>query len=326
MRRRGYRSGSRDIRVRGDGGRRYPWPVTPEQLSALVVAALTALVERGAMTLPDGVPGSVTVERPRNKEHGDYATNVALQLGKRSSLGNPRALAQLLADELAAGEGIEKVDIAGPGFLNITVAAGAQGQVAADIVAAGAAYGSSEEFAGERINLEFVSANPTGPIHIGGVRWAAVGDSLGRIFAKTGARVAREYYFNDHGAQIDRFARSLLASAQGDEVPEDGYGGDYIAEIATAVAEKHPEVLSLPGPRGAGGLPRRGRGDDVRRDQGEPARVRRRLRRLLPRERPARERRRGAGDRRGCARSATSTSRTARSGCAPRSTATTGTG
>ena len=115
-------------------------------------------------------------------------------------------------------------------------------------MAAGASYGASEAFAGENINLEFVSANPTGPIHIGGVRWAAVGDSLGRIFAKTGARVTREYYFNDHGAQIDRFARSLLASAQGDEVPEDGYGGDYIAEIATAVKEKRPEVLTLPDP------------------------------------------------------------------------------
>src|SRR3978361_1356348 len=116
-----------DIRCEGEGGRRYPWPVTPEQLSALVVAALTALVERGSMTLPDGVPVSVPVERPRSKEHGDYATNVALQLGKRSSLGNPRALAQLLADELASTDGIEKVDIAGPGFLNITVAAGAPG-------------------------------------------------------------------------------------------------------------------------------------------------------------------------------------------------------
>ncbi|MBV9831317.1 MAG: arginine--tRNA ligase [Marmoricola sp.] len=220
--------------------------MTPEQLSALVVAALTALVERGAVTLPDGVPAAVTVERPRNREHGDYATNVALQLGKRSSLGNPRELASLLADELAADEGIEKVDIAGPGFLNITVAAGAQGRVAADIVAAGEAYGSSSEFAGEKINLEFVSANPTGPIHIGGVRWAAVGDSLGRIFEMTGAQVTREYYFNDHGAQIDRFARSLLASARGEPVPEDGYGGDYIAEIATAVLEKRPDALTLP--------------------------------------------------------------------------------
>jgi arginyl-tRNA synthetase len=219
--------------------------VTPEQLSALVVAALTALVERGEVTLPDGPPAAVTVERPRNREHGDYATNVALQLGKRSSLGNPRALAQLLAEELSADDGVERVDVAGPGFLNITVAAGAQGRVAADVVAAGEAYGGSAELAGEKVNLEFVSANPTGPIHIGGVRWAAVGDSLGRIFEKTGAQVTREYYFNDHGAQIDRFARSLLASAQGRAVPEDGYGGDYIAEIATAVLEKRPDALSL---------------------------------------------------------------------------------
>jgi len=220
--------------------------VTPEQLSALVVAALTALVERGAVTLPDGVPAAVTVERPRNREHGDYATNVALQLGKRSSLGNPRELASLLADELAADEGIEKVDIAGPGFLNITVAAGAQGRVAADIVAAGEAYGSSSEFAGEKINLEFVSANPTGPIHIGGVRWAAVGDSLGRIFEMTGAQVTREYYFNDHGAQIDRFSRSLLAAALGEPTPEDGYAGSYIGDIAGRIVAEHPEVLTLP--------------------------------------------------------------------------------
>src|ERR1700712_3032594 len=229
-----------DIRCEGEGGRRYPWPVTPAQLSALVVAALTSLVERGSMTLPEGVPGSVTMERPRSKEHGDYATNVALQLGKRSSLGNPRALAQLLADELAAGEGIEKVDIAGPGFLNITVAAGAQGQVAADVVAAGAAYGTSDAFAGEKINLEFVSANPTGPLHIGGVRWAAVGDALGRIFTATGAEVAREYYFNDHGGQIDRFSSSLLASANGEPVAADGYGGHYAEDIAKAVLAKPP--------------------------------------------------------------------------------------
>jgi arginyl-tRNA synthetase len=226
--------------------RRYPWAVTPEQLSALVVAALTSLVERGAMTLPDGVPTRVTIERPRSKDHGDYATNVALQLGKKSSLGNPRALAQLLADELVTGAGVAAVDIAGPGFLNITVAAGAQGQVATDIVAAGSSYGACTELAGEKVNLEFVSANPTGPIHIGGVRWAAVGDSLGRIFEKAGAEVTREYYFNDHGAQIDRFARSLLAAAKHEPAPEDGYGGDYIAEIATAVLAKQPDALSLP--------------------------------------------------------------------------------
>ncbi|MFC6344335.1 arginine--tRNA ligase, partial [Nocardioides hankookensis] len=122
---------------------------------------------------------------------------------------------------------------------------GAQGVVAAQIVAAGAAYGGSDAFAGEKINLEFVSANPTGPIHIGGVRWAAVGDALGRIFQMTGAKVTREYYFNDHGAQIDRFSRSLLASAKGEPAPEDGYGGDYIHEIAAAVVAKEPQVKDL---------------------------------------------------------------------------------
>jgi arginyl-tRNA synthetase len=138
------------------------------------------------------------------------------------------------------------VEVAGPGFLNITVDAGAQGAVAAQIVAAGASYGSTNAFAGEKINLEFVSANPTGPLHIGGVRWAAVGDALGRIFTMTGADVTREYYFNDHGAQLDRFSSSLLARAKGEPVPEDGYGGEYVEEIARDVVAKRPDVLDLP--------------------------------------------------------------------------------
>ena len=219
--------------------------MTPHQISATVVDALTALVEAGELVLPEGVPTEVTVERPRERSHGDYATNVAMKLAKKAGLP-PRELAQLLADRLAQADGIAKVDIAGPGFLNITVAAAAQGQVAADVVAAGTAYGSSNTFAGEKINLEFVSANPTGPIHIGGVRWAAVGDALGRIFTMTGAEVTREYYFNDHGGQIDRFSGSLLASAQGKPVPEDGYGGQYIDEIAKDVLARRPDALDLP--------------------------------------------------------------------------------
>ncbi len=219
--------------------------MNPAQLSAVIVAALTKLNEDGRLSLPDGVPATVVVERPRSKEHGDYATNVALQLGKKAGL-NPRELAGMLAEELSAAAGIGGVDVAGPGFLNITVETGAQGQVAADVVAAGTAYGSSDAFAGEQINLEFVSANPTGPIHIGGVRWAAVGDALGRIFTMTGARVTREYYFNDHGGQIDRFSRSLLASAQGRPVPEDGYGGQYIDDIARDVLLQRPDTLELP--------------------------------------------------------------------------------
>ena len=138
------------------------------------------------------------------------------------------------------------VEVAGPGFLNITVEAGAQGQVAADVVAAGEAYGSSDAFAGEKINLEFVSANPTGPLHIGAVRWAAVGDALGRIFTFSGAEVTREYYFNDHGAQLDRFSSSLLAWSKGRRCPRTATAAQYIHEIAKDVVAKRPEVLDLP--------------------------------------------------------------------------------
>ena len=219
--------------------------MTPEQLSSSIVDALTALVADGTIALPDGLPSQVTVERPRQKGHGDYATNVALQLAKQAGT-NPRAFAELMAAKLTASAGIADVEVAGPGFLNITVEAGAQGQVAADVVAAGESFGSSDTFAGERINLEFVSANPTGPLHLGGVRWAAVGDALGRIFTLTGAEVTREYYFNDHGAQLDRFSSSLMARAKGRPVPEGGYGGDYIEEIAKDVIANRPDVLDLP--------------------------------------------------------------------------------
>ena len=219
--------------------------MTPEQLSAAIVGALTSLSEAGTITLPDGVPAEVLVERPKVKEHGDYATNIALQLAKKAGM-NPREFAQLLADQLGATEGIASAEIAGPGFLNIRVEAGAQGALAPQIVAAGTAYGTSDLYAGQKVNLEFVSANPTGPIHIGGVRWAAVGDSLGRILTAIGADVTREYYFNDHGMQIDRYSRSLLANARGEDAPEDGYGGQYISDIAATVVAKHPDVLTLP--------------------------------------------------------------------------------
>jgi arginyl-tRNA synthetase len=224
---------------------RYPEGVTPEQLSTTIVDALTALTTAGQINLPDGVPPEVLVERPKVKEHGDYATNIALKLGKKAGM-NPRDFAQLLADQLATADGVASAEIAGPGFLNIRVAAGAQGALAPQIVAAGTSYGTSDVYAGQKVNLEFVSANPTGPIHIGGVRWAAVGDSLGRILSAIGADVTREYYFNDHGVQIDRFARSLLADARGEDAPEDGYGGQYITDIAATVIAKHPDAATLP--------------------------------------------------------------------------------
>ncbi|HEV2635287.1 MAG TPA: arginine--tRNA ligase [Actinocrinis sp.] len=214
--------------------------MTPTEISAAVVAAIQELVDSGDLTVP--VPPAVTVDRPKNREHGDYATNAAMQLTKAAGKP-PRAVAELLAAKLAAQAGIAKAEVAGPGFLNITLDAATQGELARAIVTAGTGYGRNEALAGQNINLEFVSANPTGPIHIGAVRWAAVGDALSRILRAAGARVGTEYYFNDAGSQIDRFALSLLASAKGEPTPEDGYGGDYIADIATQVRAKVPDVL-----------------------------------------------------------------------------------
>jgi arginyl-tRNA synthetase len=214
--------------------------VTPEQLQDVVRTAVGGAVERGVLAVE--VPGEVVVERPRNREHGDYATNIALRLAKAAGRP-PREVAELLAAELREHPGIAKVDVAGPGFLNITLAQGALGQIAVNAVTAGEAYGRTDALAGQKLNLEFVSANPTGPVHIGGTRWAAVGDALGRLLTASGADVTREYYFNDAGAQIDRFARSLQAAAQGRPVPEDGYAGTYINEIAAQIVAGEPDVL-----------------------------------------------------------------------------------
>ncbi|MFF0815647.1 arginine--tRNA ligase [Rhodococcus sp. NPDC003318] len=217
--------------------------MTPADLAELLrVTAAKVLTEHGLDA--DVLPATLTVERPRNPEHGDYASNVAMQVGKKAG-ANPRDLATWLAAALTATDGIESADVAGPGFLNIRLAAAAQGAIVAKAIAAGQSYGSSTAQAGRRINLEFVSANPTGPIHLGGTRWAAVGDALGRILAAQGADVTREYYFNDHGAQIDRFARSLIASAKGEPAPEDGYAGAYIVDIAAEVVRQRPDALEL---------------------------------------------------------------------------------
>ena len=219
--------------------------MTPADLSAAIVRILGQLQAEGSLSA--GVlPTEVVVERPKNREHGDWATNTALQLAKAFGT-NPRALAELMAAKLRAVSGVTKVDIAGPGFLNITLDAAAAGELAKTILTAGTDYGKGADLAGQRINLEFVSANPTGPIHMGGTRWAALGDSLARVMIAQGAEVTREYYFNDHGAQIDRFARSLLARAKGEPAPEDGYGGAYIQEIADRVmAGTADDLLSLP--------------------------------------------------------------------------------
>ena len=217
--------------------------MTPEQISQAILQALSALESEGR--LPGGsVPTEVVVERPKNREHGDWATNVAMQLANQVNL-KPREFAGLLSEKLSSVDGIEKVSIAGPGFINLFVSDSAAGALAKQIVELGDQYGLSKSLTGQKLNLEFVSANPTGPIHLGGTRWAAVGDSLARILQSQGASVVREYYFNDHGAQIDRFAISLLAAAKGEPTPEDGYAGSYIQEIATAIVKANPGVLNL---------------------------------------------------------------------------------
>ncbi|OKI68786.1 arginine--tRNA ligase [Micromonospora sp. CB01531] len=217
--------------------------MTPAELADVVLAAARAVFEDRGL---DGfaLPAQTTVERPRNPEHGDYASTLALQLSKKVGVP-PRELAAALAEQLGRAPGIKSVEIAGPGFLNIRLDSAAAGQLAKVIVEAGPEYGRSATLAGQKINLEFVSANPTGPVHIGGVRWAAVGDALSRLLRATGADVGTEYYFNDAGSQIDRFARSLLAAAKGEPTPEDGYGGAYLAEIADEVCRRRPEVREL---------------------------------------------------------------------------------
>lgn len=219
--------------------------MTPADLSAAIIRILSALQSSGRLGAAD-LPAEVVIERPKNREHGDWATNAAMQLAGKFGM-NPRAFAELLAPEFEALDGVAKVDIAGPGFINITFSAAAAGEAAKTIVEAGAAFGRGNDMAGIKLNLEFVSANPTGPIHLGGTRWAAVGDSLARVLQAQGAEVTREYYFNDHGAQIDRFARSLMASAKGEETPEDGYAGAYIDEIAKRILDETAvDVLALP--------------------------------------------------------------------------------
>ena len=206
---------------------------------------------RGDLALADGAPlPEVRIERPKNREHGDWATNVAMQLAKKVGRA-PRDVAAVVRDRLQGTAGVAAVDVAGPGFLNITLDAAAAGEIARTVVEQGEAFGRARSLAGTSVNLEFVSANPTGPVHLGGTRWAAVGDSLARVLEAQGADVVREYYFNDAGAQIYRFARSLLARAQGEPAPEDGYGGEYITDIAARIVAENPGVLDSGDPQEA---------------------------------------------------------------------------
>jgi arginyl-tRNA synthetase len=210
---------------------------------AVHAAAVAALPGLGLD--PSVLPETVSVERPRHPEHGDYASTLALQIATKAGVP-PRDLAQAIAGRLGGDPAIASVAIAGPGFLNIRLSPAAAGAIAGAVIEQGSAYGHGAALAGQRVNLEFVSANPTGPLHIGGVRWAAVGDALARLLRAEGADVTTEYYFNDAGAQIDRFAGSLLAAARHEPPPADGYAGEYISEIAGTLVKQHPQVLGLP--------------------------------------------------------------------------------
>ena len=223
--------------------------MTPAELSRRLVERAVEVAGRHGVSLQaEGAPvtlGDVTLERPKNREHGDWATTVAMKIAK--SLGvNPRELAAELALEFAEIDGVASVDVAGPGFINITLGAAAAGEIARSIVDMGDNYGRNSELSGRTINIEFVSANPTGPLHLGHTRWAALGDSLARVLAASGATVTREYYINDAGAQMDAFGHSILAAAQGKPPPENGYPGDYVADLAATVTRLIPNLVDMP--------------------------------------------------------------------------------
>lgn len=217
--------------------------MTPDELSAAIRACLEAAVAAGDLTV--SVPDEIRVERPRQREHGDWSTNIALQLAKPAGKP-PRAVADLLAARLVDVPGIKSVDVAGPGFLNVVLDAASAAELVRTIVGAGASFGHNQQLAGTVLNLEFVSANPTGPLHIGHTRWAALGDALARVLIASGAQVTREFYINDAGAQMDRFGASILARLRGTEIPEGGYKGEYVVELAAAVREQRPDVTTLP--------------------------------------------------------------------------------
>lgn len=227
--------------------------MNPEALSQLISSIAHALAaESRAGSLTEGqIPpiGKMAVMRPKDRSHGDWASNIAMQLARPAGL-KPKDLAELFAARLVQAEGVKAVEVAGPGFINITLDSASAAAVLDTIATEGSNYGRNNHLGGRTLNLEFVSANPTGPIHIGGVRWAAVGDSMARVLQANGAKVIREYYFNDHGEQINRFAKSLVAAAHHEETPIDGYKGSYINEIAQRVIEQASgeglDILALP--------------------------------------------------------------------------------
>jgi len=221
--------------------------MTPQELADQIRDAVNGAIRDGSLSLDVAeVPTEIVVDRPKNPEHGDWATNIALQLSKKAGL-NPREVAAILEPLLLAVDGIDSIEIAGPGFINIRLSAASQGVIAQDIVTSGEAFGRGTTLAGRSINIEFISANPTGPLHLGHTRWAAVGDALARVLEAAGANVAREFYVNDRGVQMDKFGASVEAAALGQPIPEDGYHGAYIGDLAQQILEANPAIVELEG-------------------------------------------------------------------------------
>ena len=223
--------------------------MTPQELAGHIRAALLSAISSGQLNLSaEDIPAEIVVERPKNLDHGDWATNVAMQVGKKAGL-NPRAAAEILQPILKELPGVEGVEIAGPGFINIRLDAASQGELARDIIAKGKNFGRGSQLAGKKINVEFISANPSGPLHLGHTRWAAVGDAIARVLEAEGAESAREFYINDLGVQMDKFGNSVKAAALGEAIPEDGYHGAYIPELAKQVVSQNPGIKELPEPQ-----------------------------------------------------------------------------
>ena len=217
------------------------------KVAAVILKALEIAKSEGQ--IPCDVPSQLILDRPKNRDHGDYATSIALALAKEANM-QPGVIAKVIVktltdNKLLTTAGISKVDIAGPGFINITLESASQGVVVTEILTAGKKFGTSNTLAGKKINLEFVSANPTGPLHLGHTRWAAVGDSLGRVLAAAGAQVSREFYVNDRGNQMDLFGASIRAAALGKARPEDGYHGEYIEDLAKEIVKSNPQITQL---------------------------------------------------------------------------------
>ncbi|MBQ9917861.1 MAG: arginine--tRNA ligase [Microbacterium sp.] len=217
----------------------------PAALSAALLAVIAPLAEARREGSSAGITAAdLPLERPKNRDHGDWASNAALKLSKVVG-ANPREFAAEIAAGLESVDGIASVEVAGPGFINIRLDAAAAGALAKTIVEQGAAFGTNDSQRGNTINLEFVSANPTGPLHIGHTRWAALGDAIARVLLASGATLVREFYINDAGAQMERFGRSVVAALHGEPTPEDGYGGAYIASLAERVAAARPDIRDL---------------------------------------------------------------------------------